>query len=69
MIYYTNDCCGCATESYPCLGSGCSRRHVAHFQCDDCHDEFEEGELYDVDGEHLCQRCLEDRFPRVYEKE
>ena len=63
MIKYEDECCGCATESYPCLGSACSNRNVPHFYCDKCGEDVEE--LYKVDGEELCEECLKDNFEKV----
>ena len=63
MIKYENECYGCATESYPCLGSACYNRHVPHFYCDKCGEDVEE--LYKVDGEELCEDCLKNNFEKV----
>ena len=63
MIKYEDECCGCATESYPCLGSACSNRNVPHFYCDKCGEDVEE--LYKVDGEELCKECLLNNFEKV----
>ena len=63
MIKYENECCGCATESYPCMGSACPNRNVPHFYCDKCGEDVEE--LYKVDGEELCEECLKDNFEKV----
>lgn len=62
MISYENECVGCATESYPCLGAACSNRNVPHFYCDEC---GEESTLYEYDGEELCIDCIEKRLPVV----
>lgn len=63
MINYEDECCGCATESYPCLGSSCSQRHVPHMYCDKCEDEVEE--LYEYDGQQICEDCLIQIVPKV----
>ena len=63
MIKYENECCGCATESYPCLGSSCPNRKVPHLLCDRCGEDVEE--LYKVDGEELCEECLKDNFEKI----
>jgi hypothetical protein len=57
-----NHCCDCAAPGYPCLGSECSLRHVKVFYCDHCGEELEE--IYDVDGEDLCEECLKEMFRR-----
>lgn len=61
MAYYiSNDCVGCATEGYPCLGSECDLRHAIHYICDKCGDEVEE--LYRVDDGDICYECAHDKF-------
>ena len=34
--YEVNECCDCATESYPCIGDSCSLRHVTYYKRDRC---------------------------------
>ena len=51
-----NHCCGCATDSYPCLGSSCPNRNVEVYYCDRCKEQLED--VYEVDGEELCEICL-----------
>ena len=63
MIKYENDCCGCATESYPCMGSACPYRTVKHLCCDRCGSDCEE--LYKYDGEELCEECLLKVFEKI----
>lgn len=60
MKKYENECCGCATPGYPCLGDTCPNRNVKHLYCDKCNDDVDE--LYDVDGEELCEDCLLKKF-------
>lgn len=68
MITERDECCGCATESYPFLGDSCSRRHTAVLICDECGDEVEK--LYKVDGMQLCSRCALNELEEVdYERE
>lgn len=62
MIKYENECCGCATETYPCLGSGCVNRNVPHYYCDKC---GEETKLYYFDGKELCIDCIEQLLDKV----
>lgn len=57
MIKTFNECVNCGL---PCLGDTCPNRHVTRFYCDKCGDETDE--LYEVDGEELCEDCLKDRF-------
>ena len=54
-------CCGCANDSYPCRGDHCPNRNVPTYYCDKCGGEIE-GDVYDVDGEDLCEDCLKDLF-------
>ena len=63
MVRYQNHCCGCAAPGYPCLGSSCPNRNVPVYYCDECDYEIE-GDIYDVDGEELCEECLKERFKR-----
>lgn len=68
MITERDECCGCATESYPCLVDSCSRRHTIVLICDECGDEVEK--LYKVDGMKLCSRCALNELEEVdYERE
>ena len=62
MIKYENHCCGCAAPGYPCIGRSCPNRHVEVHYCDHCDEEL--GEIYDVDGEELCEECLKEAFRR-----
>ena len=68
-VWYEDECCDCATESYPCLGSSCPNRSVPHYDCDECAEEFEPDELYDYNGEMLCAECLLDRFETIKAEE
>lgn len=62
MNRITNECCDCASPSYPCRGASCPNRNVTRYYCDRCGSE---SELYDYDGEELCQDCLLEEFPRI----
>ena len=62
MMKIENHCCDCATGNYPCLGNMCSLRRVEVHYCDGCNDEIDE--IYDVDGEELCEECLKEMFRR-----
>lgn len=57
-----NDCCGCATDSYPCRGSRCPLTHVEHFYCDKCGSE---DKLHEYGGKELCAECLLEAVPVV----
>ena len=60
MVRYENQCCGCATESYPCLGGACPNVRVPVHYCDQCDCELDD--VYEVDGEELCEDCLKNMF-------
>ena len=48
-----------------CLGSQCPHRHVPHFYCDECGEEFDPDELYVIDGRWYCEDCLKEILQRV----
>lgn len=58
-LIISNECCGCATESYPCRGDLCPLCHVPHLLCDDC---GEEEKLFYYEDEMLCMDCIEKRL-------
>lgn len=60
MIKLENECVGCEH----CIGLGCPNREVARCYCDKCGEEISSDEIYDVDGEDLCEWCLKERFKR-----
>lgn len=60
MLVIENHCCDCATPGYPCRGERCPKRHVEVHYCDHCDAELEE--VYEVDGEELCEECLKEMF-------
>ncbi len=62
MVRYEDRCCDCAVPGYPCQGSSCPNRNVPVYYCDKCGDELDD--IYDADGEELCEDCLKDRFRR-----
>lgn len=62
MIKIENHCCDCAVPGYPCQGASCPLTHVEVHYCDKC--EYELEDIYDVDGEELCEDCLKDKFRR-----
>lgn len=63
MVKYENECCGCATESYPCMGSACPNRNVPHFYCDKCGEDVEE--LLHYNGEQWCLDCIYESLEKV----
>ena len=63
MQAHIDECCNCATPSYPCRGDSCPNRRVLHTYCDMCGEDIEE-DVYDVDGEDLCEYCLKEKFKK-----
>lgn len=55
MIKYENQCCGCATDGYPCIGESCPYVKVPVYYCDNCKEES--AHAYEIDGEHYCEEC------------
>lgn len=64
MIMYEDECVGCPKE-IGCYGESCPMRHVPHFYCDKCDEEFGSDELYIYEDKHLCQECLLDNFEKL----
>lgn len=61
MFKVEDRCCGCAVPGYPCEGNSCSKRNVRVHYCDKCGDEITD-DVYEVDGEDLCEDCLKEMF-------
>ena len=61
MVRYEYRCADCGL---PCLGDSCPNRNVPVPYCDECDEEIG-SDVYDVDGEELCETCLLNRFRRV----
>ena len=62
MVKVENGCVDCGL---PCIGAACRYNRVVILRCDRCHDEVEE--LYEVDGEDLCEDCLKKEFRKDVE--
>lgn len=58
MIRHENHCVGCPPEMG--CSSFCPYRDVEVHYCDHCDEELDE--IYEVDGEELCESCLKDMF-------
>ena len=63
MVKTENHCVGCPTEM-GCRGSACPHRNVEVTYCDCCGEEIDRDEIYEVDGEDLCESCLKDKFKK-----
>ena len=64
MLKFEKECVGCPPEK-GCLGDRCPNRNVARCYCDECENEFDPIELYDFDGDMMCQDCLLGHFQTV----
>lgn len=74
MVLFKNECCDCAVEAYPCIGSSCSNRHVPHVYCDSCGHEVVHEDLWDDgSGVYMCTACLkthlQDTGVDIYEED
>ena len=63
MIKYENECCGCATSNYPCLGRECPNRNVPRLYCDKCGEEVDS--LREYEGEQWCDDCILNEFDMI----
>lgn len=59
-----NMCCDCAVPGYPCMGASCPNRRVEVHYCDKCDPKCTNPleEVFEVDGEELCEECLKEKF-------
>lgn len=62
MLKFESECVDCPSE-ISCLGNSCPKRNILHLICDCCYEDAEE--LYEYDGEQLCEDCLLDAVPKV----
>jgi len=61
-----NECYGCATSSYPCMGDSCPNRHARYLACDQCGVDEENEDIYLFDDDEvLCAKCLLSRFDKA----
>jgi len=61
-----NDCCGCAVTAYPCRGNNCPLKNADHYYCDCCKNEVNKEDLYEYEGQELCNDCLLVQVPKAY---
>lgn len=57
-----NRCIDCATDRFPCRGRLCPFRNAEVHYCEKCGEELQE--VFDVDGEELCEECLKAMFKK-----
>ena len=63
-----DECFGCSTESYPCIGSSCNLKNVVHYYCDICgYDIDPQDGVFEVDGKDLCIECLKEKYRKDFE--
>ena len=60
MIRYDDGCVGCPADM-GCLGNACPYRHLTIYVCDKCGEDIE-GDVYEAEGDHLCEDCLKARY-------
>lgn len=60
-----NECVGCPQEM-GCIGNACPYKRVTHFYCDQC---GEDGAMYVIDNEDLCEECAEKYLEEVFRNE
>ena len=63
MVRYEDQCVGCPPEM-GCIGNICRYKNVPVWVCDRCKDE--EIDLWDYDGEEVCESCLKKIVPKVH---
>jgi hypothetical protein len=62
VVRIENHCVGCTDLGMHCLGSTCKNRNVPVYYCDKCGDELPYDEIYEADGEEICEECLKEKF-------
>lgn len=65
MVVVENQCCDCATDTYPCLGKSCHKREVKIYKCDQCQEEVDYGKLFHFDEQELCIDCISKLLEKV----
>ena len=65
-----NHCCDCAVPGYQCMGDACPYRNVKVYYCDKCDPkcDWPLDEVYEVDGDELCEECLKKMFIKDMEE-
>ena len=66
MVKIENHCVGCTDLGLHCLGSSCNNRNIEVYYCDKCGEELPYDEVYEVDGEHLCEYHLKEKFRKEF---
>lgn len=55
---------GCNYICETCMGSGCPNKNVEVYYCDKCGKEID-GDVYEVDGDDVCEMCLHEKFRKA----
>lgn len=63
MIKIENECVDCPKE-IGCIGDLCPYKNVTRYYCDYCE---QESELYNFDGEELCEDCARARLKECFD--
>lgn len=63
MIKIEDHCVDCPPE-LGCLGDACPYLHEKHYYCDECDEEWDPGDMIEIDGKMICPDCLHDYLVR-----
>lgn len=63
-VRYEDTCVGCPSNM-GCIGNACPNKNVPIYVCDHCYEDID-GDIYEVDGEDLCEGCLKRMFLKAY---
>ena len=58
MLKYVDDCVSCPPE-LGCLGNSCPKKNIPVYYCDICEEEMAD---YHVDGQDICEDCLNEHI-------
>ena len=56
---------GCVQCGRPCLGQSCPKHTVPVFRCDDCGEDFNARDLFDLSDGQFCADCVLNHLERV----
>ena len=56
---------GCVDCGSPCMGHACPNYQIKVYICDNCGNEVEPNELYDIDAGQFCGQCVLEHLPTV----
>lgn len=62
VIKYEDECVGPCPQG--CIH--CGRKHIPHFFCDECGEEYDPEELYDNGGgDFICRDCILKQYSKI----